>query len=212
MIRESTVFFCSDEKARTLRGRRLGSESLNHACSFHPFPRSVAPLHVFFFHVTPHVHFGPLEWKAHREREACVRGAQERGAWGTQNSRTHVMVRWVSSSPRGGIWRLRRGEGGTEYGEPVLHFSINNEIEESKRKSWKWEKKRVKRKYTESVTSKKKKKNTYIYIYLSVFPHTIGSEHRLDHVVNCLQIEPTRQHSKTWKKGTKESIKKNVYL
>lgn len=79
-IRESTVFFCSDEKARTLRGRRLGSESLNHACSFHPFPRSVAPLHVFFFHVTPHVHFGPLEWKAHREREACVRGAQERGA------------------------------------------------------------------------------------------------------------------------------------
>ena len=44
---------------------------------------------------------------------------------------------------------------------------------------------------------KKKKEYIYIYIYLSVFPHTIGSEHRLDHVVNCLQIEPTRQHSKT---------------
>lgn len=179
------------------------------------FTPSLVPLlpctFFFFFHATPHIHFGPLEWKAHREREACVRGAQERGAWGTQNSRTHVMVRWVSSSPRGGIWRLRRGEGGTEYGEPVLHFSINNEIEESKRKSWKWEKKRVKRKYTESVTSKKKKKNTYIYIYLSISSHD-----RL-----WTSARPRRKLPTDWtntstqqnvKERDKRVKKKNVYL
>lgn len=44
-----------------------------------------------------------------------------------------------------------------------------------------------------------------------MFPHTIGSEHRLDHVVDCLQIELTRQHSKTWKKEKKESKKLFTY-